>query len=505
MRTPILLLVLGLLGLAGCRDSFLETQPTDRFTQQTFWKTREHAEAALNGTYASLLNNNLYGGNAPIFWDGLTPNAFIYNNPNGFGNIAQGIHDAANTGLINNLWGACYGGIGRANNLLANVNAITMDETLKKRYVAEVKFLRALFYHQLVTLYGGVPLIVNATNVEEQANLPRSVSEAVVAQVLKDLTEAAPDLPLTYGAGERGRATRGAALTLRARVLLYQGRWVEAAAAAKSVMDLKTYSLFPDYRGLFLLENEGNAEVIFDAQFKFPEFPHGFDVNLDQFNGTAPLPGLINDYYLTDGRSTKNSPLFNPQKPFENRDPRLLATVMYIGSQYKGAPVTESQYPQTGYGQKKYTIYRDTERPVAIKVEGQSELNFIILRYADVLLMYAEAQNEALGPDASIYDAVNLIRKRAQMPNLPAGLSKDAMREEIRHERRIELAGEALYYFDIRRWRTAEKVMNGDVTNAKGQRIGTRRFDAARDYLWPIPSVAIQLNPALTQNPGYNR
>ena len=505
MKTHTFLLAFGLLSLAGCRDSFLETQPTDRFTQQTFWKTREDAEAALNGTYAALLNSNLYGGNTPIFWDVLTPNSFMYNNVNGFSNIAQGIHDAANTGLINNLWGACYGGIGRANNLLANISAVTMDETLKKRYVAEAKFLRALFYHQLVTLYGGVPLIVGATNVEQQANLPRSAPEAVVAQILTDLTEAAPDLPLTYGAAERGRATRGAALTLKTRVLLYQNRWAEAAAAAKAVTDLKTYSLFPDYRGLFLLENEGNAEVIFDAQFKFPEFPHGFDVNLDQFNGTAPLPDLVNDYYLTDGRSTKNSPLFNPQKPFENRDPRLLATVMYIGSQYKGAAVTESQYPQTGYGQKKYTIYRDTERPVAIKVEGQSELNFIILRYADVLLMYAEAQNEAVGPDASVYEAINQVRRRAPMPNLTAGLSKDAMREEIRHERRIELAGEALYYFDIRRWRTAEKVMNGDITNAKGQRIGTRRFDPARDYLWPIPSVAIQLNPALTQNLGYNR
>ena len=270
-------------------------------------------------------------------------------------------------------------------------------------------------------------------------------------------------------------------------------------------MDLKTYSLFPDYRGLFYAENEGNAEVIFDAQFKFPEFAHGFDVNLDQFNVTAPLPDLVSDYYATDGKPITQSSVYNPQKPFDNRDPRLLATVITIGSQYKGAPVTESQYPQTGYGQKKYTIYKDTERPTAIKVDGQSDLNFIVMRYADVLLMYAEAQNEAVGPDASVYDAVNQVRRRVKMPDLPAGLSKEAMRGEIRHERRVELAGEGLYYFDIRRWRTAEKVLNTDVVNAKGQRIGTRRFNAARDYLWPIPSVEIQLNPALIQNPGYNR
>ena len=505
MKIPVLLLALGLLSVGGCRESFLEVQPTDRFTQQTFWKTREHAEAALNGTYAALLNNNLYGGNVPIFWDVLTPNAFIYNNVGGFGNIAQGTHDAANSAVINNLWGACYGGIGRANNLLANIDAIPMDEALKKRFVAEAKFLRALFYHHLVTLYGGVPLVVDATDAESQSGLPRSEPEAVVAQILNDLTEAAPDLPLTYPASDRGRATRGAALALKTRVLLYQNRWAEAAAAARAVMDLKTYALFADYRGLFLLENEGNGEVIFDAQFKFPEFAHGFDVNLDQFNGVAPLPDLVNDYYLTDGKRSRDSPLFNPQKPFENRDPRLLATVTYVGSQYKGTTVTESQYPQTGYGQKKYTIYRDTERPVAIKVEGQSELNFIILRYADVLLMYAEAQNEAVGPEAGVYEAINQVRRRVRMPNLAPGFSKDAMREEIRHERRVELAGEGLYYFDIRRWRTAEKVLNGTITNARGLSIGTRRFDPARDYLWPIPSVAIQLNPALTQNSGYNR
>ena len=471
MKKSIILLAFTLTTLGGCRESFLEVQPTDRFTQQTFWKTREHAEAGLSATYASLLNGNLYGGNAPIFWDALTPNLFIYNNPNGFSNVAQGIHDAANTGIINGLWGACYGGIGRANNLLANVGTIPMDEALKKRYVGEAKFLRALFYHNLLSLYGGVPLILDVANADTQAKLPRNKAEDVLAQITKDLDEATPDLPLSYAATERGRATKGAALALKTRTLLYAGRWAEATTAAKAVMDLKTYSLFPDYRGLFFLENEGNAEVIFDAQFKFPEFAHGFDVNLDQFNGAAPLPDLVNDYYLTDGKSIRDSPLYNPQKPYENRDSRLLATVM----------------------------------PTAIKVEGQSELNFIILRYADVLLMYAEARNEAVGPDASVYDALNQVRRRVQLPNLPTGLSKDAMRAEIRHERRVELAGEGLYYLDLRRWRTAEKVMNGDVFNVKGQRIGTRRFDPARDYLWPIPSVVIQLNPALEQNPGYNK
>lgn len=129
----------------------------------------------------------------------------------------------------------------------------------------------------------------------------------------------------------------------------------------------------------------------------------------------------------------------------------------------------------------------------------------IFLRYADVLLMYAEAQNEAVGPDQSVYDALKLIRLRAKMPEFTPGLTKEQMRQEIRHERRIELAGEGLYYFDIRRWRTAEVVMNADIYNYLGVKFGSRKFNKDRDYLWPIPTTALQTNPALVQNPGYGK
>ena len=143
--------------------------------------------------------------------------------------------------------------------------------------------------------------------------------------------------------------------------------------------------------------------------------------------------------------------------------------------------------------------------PTVLKIENQSELNFIVLRYADVLLMYAEAQNEATGLDPTVYDALNLIRKRAGMPNIPTGMTQAQLRDEIRHERRIELVGEGLYYHDVRRWKTAETLMNADVLNNKRVRVATRRFNAQRDYLWPIPSTAIQFNPALNQNPNYGK
>ncbi|TDB67907.1 RagB/SusD family nutrient uptake outer membrane protein [Arundinibacter roseus] len=488
--------------LNACSQSILDVNPTDRFTDQTFWQTEEHAVAGLNAIYNSLFGGSLHGGQIMGELEAATPNAYAYQSATG--NIARGIHDASNTPIINTRWNQAYAGIGRANTLLERIPAIQMSETNKKRYIGEAKFLRALYYFDLWSVYGGVPVIVSAPDAE-QGTLPRNSADEVLAQILKDLDEAAADLPKTYSGNDRGRATSGAALALKARTLLYASRWAEAAAAAKSVMDAKTYTLFPDFRGLFMQENEGNTEVIFDVQYKNPEYVHGNDINYDQFNGFAPVLDLVNDFYMIDGKPITSSPLYNPAKPYENRDPRLNATIMTVGSMFKGRPVIATTYPQTGFGLKKGTTYKDNEAPPAGKVDNISDLNNIVLRYGEVLLNYAEAQNEATGPDASVYEALNLLRARAGMPAFPAGLSKDQMRQEIRHERRIETAGEGLYYFDIRRWRIAEVVMNSEAKNWLGNRVDTRTFDPARDYLWPIPTTATQLNQNLTQNPGYNQ
>ena len=227
----------------------------------------------------------------------------------------------------------------------------------------------------------------------------------------------------------------------------------------KQVIDMDKYSLFPDYRGLFMLENEGNSEVIFDVQYIVPEYPTSWDIIIELQLNVAPTLDLVNSYFMKDGKSIQESDLYDPAQPYENRDPRLLQTVVIPGYMYRGSIVSESKYFSTGYGFKKYATYKDdVAQPNIIN----SEINFIVLRYADVLLMYAEAQNEAAGSDESVYNAINEIRQRAGMPEIPSGLSKEQMREVIRHERRIELAGEGLYYHDIRRWHTAEVVMNAE-------------------------------------------
>lgn len=483
----------------SCKESYLDTTATDTYTEKTFWKTEAHAIAAINSCYAVTRNSNLYGLMNLII-ENYTPNSYSSGGTGGDVALAIGNHNAGNVALFKDRWDANYLGIGRVNNLLAHIDLIQMDKALRQRIIGEAFFLRALFYSDLANYFGGVPLILDAPNLDKQKNLPRNTREQVIGQVLIDLNNAAKMLPAYYSGSDKGRATKGAALGLKARVLLYEGKWNEAASAAKAVMDLKQYKLFSDYRGLFMLENEGNQEVIFDVQFKSPEYTHSYDIYLELQISVAPTPDLVNSYFMKDGQPVQKSPLYDPKKPYENRDPRLLKTVVIPGYMFRGKIVGDNKYFSTGYGFKKYTTYKDdVQGPSFLR----SEVNYMILRYADILLMYAEAQNEIAGSDASVYNALNQIRDRINMPHIPKGLSKGEMREVIRHERRIELAGEGFYYNDIRRWRIAEKVMNAVVLNSKGKIVQSRTFNPKRDYLWPIHSVTLQQNPALEQNPGF--
>lgn len=491
---PILLLLM--CHLNSCSESFLDTVATDTYNEANWWQTESQAISSINGCYAVLRNSNI-GGTGYLSEENISPNSY---NMSGEIVIATGAHTSGNDNRFRDKWNAYYQGIGRANTLLDNIDRVQMDASLIQRIKAEAYFLRAFFYSNLVNYYGGVPLILASPNFAEQGNLPRNSRQEVIDQILIDLNNAAAVLPISYTGSNIGRATKGAALALKARVLLYESKWAEAAQAAQAVIDLQHYSLFPSYRGLFMLENEFNNEIIFDVQYKVPDYTNSFDITLELQLNLAPTPDLVNSYLMSDGETTSESSLFDPAQPYENRDPRLLQTVVIPGYMYRGGIVSPTKYFSTGYGFKKYATYKDDVVQTNIT---QSEINLIILRYADVLLMYAEAQNEATGSVESVYDALNEIRERADMPDIPEGLSKDEMREVIRHERRIELAGEGLYYNDIRRWRTAEIVMNANVLNSKGEVIQVRTFNKDRDYLWPIHEITKQDNPALEQNPNY--
>lgn len=494
------LIILLLVASNGCNEDNLNIDPADQYSVETFWKTEEHARAGLSGCYQVL--RAVYGGGWVYETDMVTPNAWGYNENGGIGPLARGVHTTTD-GTIAGRWDVNYRGVGRTNTFLDRIDRITMDESLRIRMTGEAKFLRALYYFNLQEFFGGVPLILETPDAAKHSNLPRDTKEKVIEHILKDLDEASAVLPVAYPVSDAGRVTRGAALALKARLLLYEKNWAAAAEAAQAVMDLNTYALFPNYRELFMLQNEHNSEVIFNVEFLAPRFLNNFDQPIYILNTPAPLKDLVDAYLMRDGKTIATSPMYDPAQPYENRDPRLHQTIAVIGYMFNGKITQLADVVNTGFGLKKYTSFKDDiNTPV---VAPSTDLNPIVMRYAEVLLNYAEAKNELSGPDASVYDALNAVRARpgVQMPQVEAGLTQDEMRDVIRNERRVELAFEGLYYSDIRRWRTAEIVNNGPIHNYEGKVITNRTFDKDRDYLWPIPFVQIQENPQLEQNPNY--
>ncbi|EPR67658.1 putative nutrient binding outer membrane protein [Cyclobacterium qasimii M12-11B] len=433
--------------IISCNEDILEIDPTDQYSVETFWVTEEHASAGLTGCYQVL--RSMFG--ALYETDMVTPNAWGYNENGGLGPLARGVQLTTDPALAGK-WDASYAGIGRTNTFLDNIDGVTMDGNLKTRMIGEAKFLRALYYFHLVNYFGDVPLILETPDAALHSDLPRSPKAMVLAQILKDLDESSEALPETYEDRDTGRATKGAALSLKARLLLYEEDWSEAAATAKKVIDLNAYTLFPNYRELFMLDNENNEEVIFNVEFLAPRFTNNYDQSIYILNTPAPLKDLVDAYLMKDGLSKEESPLFDPLSPYENRDPRLHQSIACIGYPFNGKITELSDVVNTGFGMKKFTSFSDD---VSNIVPPNTELNPIVIRYAEVLLTYAEAQNEAVGPDPSVYEALNMLRARSSvnMPAIQNSLSKEEMRDLIRLERRIELAFEGLYYSDIRRWK----------------------------------------------------
>jgi hypothetical protein len=522
MKNTSIIIGMACLGLVGgaCNKSLLNTSPKNQYVESNFWESTAAAQAGLAACYGVMTGSGLWGGDAtPLFEEGASPNAYDYDNSMGFNLIAEGLQSASSSGIIPGRWKACYTGIGRCNTFLTKVDEVAMDDATKSRMKGEAYFLRALYYFTLQNYYGPVPLITAPPDRATQTNVKRTDRIEVVAKVLSDLDSAAAALPLKFTGGDLGRATRGAALALKAKVLLWEAsplfagandavKWQAAADAAQALMNLSGtgYGLYADYRGLFLPQNENNKEVIFDVQFIYPDLGNSFDLIDKQYNTNAPLLDIAQAYTMKNGLSIGDPASgYDPAHPYVNRDPRLYQTIVFPGDTFMTVPVTPSRFAITGFGLKKYSIYDKGAAPAGqsdLKA-GQSATNYIILRYADVLLGYAEAKNEATGSDASVLSALNAVRSRAGLPAVVAGLTQDSLRTLIRHERRVEFAGEGVYYNDIRRWKTAEQVLGQSIYKYDGSKIEARKFDPARDYWWPIPQTEKDLNPALDQNAGY--
>ncbi|MBO0931975.1 RagB/SusD family nutrient uptake outer membrane protein [Fibrella aquatilis] len=427
-----------------------------------------------------------------------------------------------------NPWFFSYASLRSANELLENVGQLN-DATLVASVTTETRFVRALYYFELWRWYGGVPIVTKTLTTDEANQVSRSTSAETLNFIVSELDAAAKDLPLT---NQRGRATKGAALAFKTKALLHAGNFAAAAAAAKAVMDLGVYALHPDFNTLFMNKANQDKEYIYLVdhvaadgngtgvlQMHMPPSAGGWGAG-------RPSQNLVDEYELTDGKSYTESPLYNEQDPYKNRDLRFYTTILFQGAPFRGSAFTVlpgtpnadgSGNIPTGYFVRKFASETETnfrKSPAQDYGDG-SDLTEPLIRYADILLMYAEAQNEASGPDASVYTAVNQVRQRAKMPVLATGLTKDAMRAAIRHERRVELAFEESRFWDVRRWKQLLELSNkpvtgikitqgtdGKLTFARIPNVRTRTMQE-RQYLAPIPQRDIDANKNLAQNPGW--
>ena len=515
----------------ACNDSFLDLNPRDQLSEQTFWATETDAFNALVGVYSRYTD----GDNVWMYYDHIlglparTDEAVNVWKGNDYNNLGAG-NNSPSMWYTKELWSIRYRIIRTCNVFLTNIDKPEMDNTKREQMKGEVKFLRAFAYHFLLNNWGGVPIIEEPLNLEDLKR-PRNTAEEVLDFILKDLDDAIKVLPETWSSEYAGRITKGAALGMKARALLYAGRWEEAAVAAKAVMDLGVHSLYPNYEELFEINNKYNDEILYAWQFVGQNMANYTQIYMHfpsygGWGGTNPLQGFIDEFPCTDGKPSYESAVYNPEKPYENRDPRFYMSIIYPGATYRDVEIPvygDVDYPgatgnssQSGYYTRKFLD--DGAVRYALK---PMESNVVILRYAEVLLTYAEAKIESGSIDQSVYDAINLLRARAYGVNIsetdkyPAvtGGSQTELREIIRRERMTELCFEGQRRDDIIRWKTAEKALNGacyGIPVEKGSKdhilVMERRFNPSYHYLFPIPQDEIDLigKDIMKQNPGWD-
>ena len=473
-KTLSIFILLG--SLTACE--VLEQAPEANFTPSNFYRNADDAKAAVSTVYDPLNSSNLYGQIMWIIQDQATDDA-EWGNGRSTANQPKNDLDKYTftpaTVSFQSLWGTVYQAINRANTVIAQVPGIPMDETLKARYVAEAKFLRGFYYFTLVRLFGGVPLVTAETTSLNNLNIPRTPAEDVYKQVIQDFTDAETVLPVSYTGADRGRATRGAAKAFLAKVYLTRAEWAKASAKAKEVIDLGAYDLWATFPEAFLLANKNGKEAVFEIQALGGGVGEGslmqgyMRPNFDRVNGIAGFG---------DDPATEN--LYRTYLPTDRR--RDVTIKLYSATTTPAAPASVV-FP--GY------VYKYLDPTATGNNDGAN--NYPLIRYADVLLMYAEALNEQATGNAEAYTAVNRIRRRAGLPDL-AGLTQAQFRDAILLERRLELAFEGHRWYDLTRTKRLIDAMKAQNPSIVVQE---------RHYLLPIPQTERDVNPALEQNPGY--
>ncbi len=528
--------------MASC-DDYLEVIPKSSVSDETLWANESTADLFLNNIYSDLpstysqfdsqenwSDDALNGGvNTEYSW-------IVY---------AQAAYNPDN---VQHFWGY-YTSIRKCNLFIQKVNERDFDEGWKEQRLSEARFLRAFYYMWMCTAHGGLPIITDVLDYQEQGDgiyRPRNTAEETFQFIIDECEAIYSKLPLK---SSEGRVTQGAALALKGYCELFWAsplyninneldKWASTATTYKKIIDLKEYELFPDYNSMFLEENNGNSETIFAKHHlggtglgSSHEGLHGTRMTHGTITGwglISPTQEVVDEYFMANGLSIFNSESgYDPQNPYVNREKRFYQSIVFDGAEWNSDIIytrrgigsgneidLSSMDERTGTG---YYLKKGMSPEYAVAGgHGLSSADFILFRYGEVLLSYAEAQNEAVGPDQSVYESINKIRARSELPPLVQGLTQDDMRNAILQERRVELAFENKRWRDLLRLKIAEEKLNGTfhgmLIEEKNEKLsytivpaadGKVKFDADKNYLLPIPQSAIDRNLNLKQNPGY--
>ena len=518
-----------------CSCNKLEQPPTNQYTDANFW-TPERAEYLVNMAYSQMYS-------ADMMWrDESMSDNLCYTRGGDLLDIRKG-SALPTLGRFADEWRDLYGGIKTCHVFLDNVEGQNIEESVKEGLKAQVRFIRAYIYLRLTSFYGDVPFFTSDISLDESNTISRTPRAEVISFIHKEMQEIIPILP-TKEQATPGRITKAAAAMLDARAYLYDSDWANVESICRRIMngEYGQYELFPSYDGLFEVENEYNEEVILDRGYLEKAVTWSCDMQ-DKVTysvgsrtpGDLPLQSLVDNYLMLSGYTIDEPGSdYDPEDPYANRDPRMDATVIYDGYAWNekvknwyfskfydidhvvfdggyyqkknpDAKVTDvwkeegNSFNRTGYGTRKY------HAPQA-SLDWNSGLNIIMMRYADVLLMYAEAAVEQNKLNASVWnETIRPIRERAGFTAAKAldFPTSGNLRQVVRNERRSELAVEGLRYFDILRWKAGSEYLNGTIRGAGFTTwTDTYRFNEQRDYLWPVPENQINLNSNLGQNPG---
>ncbi|MBD1424654.1 RagB/SusD family nutrient uptake outer membrane protein [Sphingobacterium arenae] len=497
----------------SCNKDFLDRNPENSVSGEIFWKSQADVETALAGVYYRLQEN--FMGYERVYFDALTDNAFPdpgNNTQPNLGAMTIGAISPGLGGVLEHLYETPYKLISSANYFLDNVDKAEIDEQTVNVYKAEIRFLRALAYFDLVQSFGGVVIYRNFLSKVEDARIPQSSEEEVYAFIHEDLDFAIEHLSAT---AYTGHAVKGSAQGIKARVYMTQQNWSAARTLLAEIISDNTFALADNYEDLFTTTGQAkasvNREIIFATQYLAPNSVHrltpgagGLDIELGWYALMQPYKNLVDDYEMRDGKRPAESDLYEADKPYENRDPRLYATVRLPGDVWTN-PVTGEVWDATyntytGFHTKKWVDLR--RLPITTATAAQSDQDYIHLRYADILLMYAEAVNELDGPVDLVYNQLNLVRGRTSvdLPDVDRSIydTKDKLREYIRHERRIEFALEGHRYNDLKRWRIAHTLLPTVKTPS-----GVSYVFKEHNYRLPFSITELDNNPQLEQNEGY--